>query len=346
MVSSAWRRQVSYRSRKQSFVRDHSRALLSDRSRSIERGSNLLNRHFGSRSCSFFEFRPLAVNIYCPFGLPRWPLFRHRFSYSYSVVNRPAGATARSRLLQQKGRIMNLSPISCRVVFVGMVLLNCSVLAAQPVAGEPSTKEFSSTDEVLPGVTLDGAIIIDEGVWLSLIGEPGRHMTNAYVLYAQGKTAESSEAIGKAASFMHIATSNALEGPSVAVKKAAQALTELSSRVAAKEVESEEELKVVFSRAHLAMAQHHASKAARALAKEDWETSGRYLKSSISYLRRSSYWSGYELQGDVKESLVKADEAALQLREENAVSGAPKLIGRVYVIIDQLRKSLAPYPRK
>lgn len=221
------------------------------------------------------------------------------------------------------------------------LLLIPNTAAAAPL--DNGTANPRTAEEVVPGVPLDGSIIIDESVWLSLIGEPGHHMTEAFDHFTNAKLPDSAESIRKASSFLYIASDNALEGPDVTVQKAAVALDELHRRVATGEVKSADVLKTVFSRAHLAMSQHHAAKAADAFAKRKWALAGNYLTSSANHLQRASYWSGGELRTDTKQTLTDAQQTAGRLLKEGgkSVEKAGQLIETLGKRIERFGKSLA-----
>lgn len=236
-------------------------------------------------------------------------------------------------------RNMNMSKRSFSFC-VTLAFWCASNLAAQSPAGD--NENSTTPDEVVPGVPLDGSIIIDESIWLSLLGEPGRHMTEAYDHVTAGKSPEAAASIGKAASFLFIAAQNAFKGPKPDVQKAAMALDNLSRCVAAGKVKSADELKPVFSRAHLAMSRHHAEKAADACASQRWAVAGNYLASSTRHLERASYWAGSDLPTDTRRSLADAKEAAGRLVEEggNSVEQAGQLIERLGKRIERFGQSL------
>lgn len=232
----------------------------------------------------------------------------------------------------------------CHGVFaatcVGLLTMVGTAAAGPPL--NQNDKIPRTPEEVVPGVPLDGSIIIDEGVWLSLIGEPGRHMTDGYEYFTKGNLPDSAESIRKAASFLYIASENALEGPNVGVQKAADALARLHRRVAAGEVKSANELRSVFSRAHLAMSRHHVAKAADAFAKSNWELVGNYLHSSANHLERASYWAGRDLRPDTEQTVTHAKREAGRLVEEGgkSVEKAGRLIETLGKRIERFGKSL------
>jgi hypothetical protein len=211
----------------------------------------------------------------------------------------------------------------------------------QTEAVEDKSSDPGTPEEVVPGVPLDGSIIIDESVWVTLLGEPGRHMTEAYTSFVQGELADSAESIHKAASFLSIATNNALKGPDAALQEAAIALDDLGQRVAKGEVKDAVELKSVFSSAHLAMSRNHAAKAADALTKKRWSLAGNYLSSSATHLTRASYWAGSELRGDTKQTIVDAQQAARRLAEQGG-----KSIERVGQLIETLGNRIERFGRR
>lgn len=200
-------------------------------------------------------------------------------------------------------------------------------------------------DELTPGILLDGSIIIDESVWVTLIGEPGRHMADAYDSLVKDDTAGAAESIRKAASFLFIAGDNALlEGKTnkKSLDSAATSLAELSRRVAKGEVKSADELKPVFSRVHLTMSRHHAAKSADAMRRESWNAAGHYLKSSANHLKRASHWAGRELKSDTTATLGDAQRAAAQLIAESGkgLETAGKLIETLGNRIERFGKAM------
>ena len=238
---------------------------------------------------------------------------------------------------------MNQRIAICATSLAALLTVTNTTAAGPPEDASKQTANPRTAEEIVPGLPLDGSVIIDESLWLSLIGEPGRHMTEAFELFTNDNLPDAAKSIRTAASFLYIASDNALEGPNVMVQKAAVALDELHRRVAKDEVKSGDELKSVFSRAHLAMSRHHAAKAAGSITKKKWALAGNYLSSSANHLQRASYWSGNELRADTKRTLTDAKQTAGRLVEDGgkSVEKAGKLIETLGKRIERLGKSLA-----
>ncbi len=146
------------------------------------------------------------------------------------------------------------------------------------------------SEEVVPGVTLDGSIVIDESIWLRLVGEPGRHMQNAHDCLKKKQYREAQESLRSAASFLYIAHGNASKPAEAALMRSARELDRLADNVSRGAIPSIGELRPVFARAHHALARHHAIKSAAALPDTHYETAGSYLGSSLNHFQRADWW--------------------------------------------------------
>lgn len=232
--------------------------------------------------------------------------------------------------------------ISIFVVIAGLAFLSSPAMGDQPGQDQADESPTHAREEAMPGVPLDGSIIIDESIWITLIGEPGRLMTDGYDHFLKRNLADSAESIDKASSFLSIAIRNAFKEPSDDLKSAAEALADLSRRVEAGEVKSANELKQAFSFAHLALSRHHVMKAADSLARKKWGLSGNYLRSSANHLQRAAFWSGRELRPDTTKSVNEAREEADHLVEDDkiAVEKAKRLMETLGERIKRFRERI------
>lgn len=171
-------------------------------------------------------------------------------------------------------------------------------IAAEARSAEPPPAEFLTPEEVVPGVPLDGSIIIDEDLWLRLVGEPGRHMRDAHDHLAKKEYAEAQQSLRSATSFLYIAHSNASESAREALRESVRELDRLAGRMIGPSVPSVDDLDPVLARAHHALARHRAIKAAAALDDKNYERAGNYLNSSLDHFRRAAARSDLKLRPD------------------------------------------------
>lgn len=231
----------------------------------------------------------------------------------------------------------------CVPAFALVLAWTPSTLRADPPSRLQDKDELEAREEIIPGVPLDGSIVIDESIWVSLIGEPGVYMSDAYQNYVQGKMDASAAAVRKASSFLAIASHNALAGFDKNVQRSAEELADLRDRIAAGEVKSEEELKTVFGRAHLAMSRHHIAKAAQAMKEKKWALASNYLRSAARYFQQASWWTGHELQASTRATITEAKQTAkTMVRDESkSIENAGRLIESLGQRIESFGKSLA-----
>jgi hypothetical protein len=222
--------------------------------------------------------------------------------------------------------------------------LTCS--AQQPQESKQASSSSSlansrATDEVVSNIPLDGSIVIDETIWVTLLGEPGAHMFDAYKFFQERKLQDAGKSIGKASSFLMIASDNAFAAPAGRVRHAAEELDRLQERLENDQVVKDDEIKDVFARVHLAMSHHHAKKAAAALERKQWAVASNYLISSAKHLQRASDWSDRALKPDTKESLAEAKETAGRLIEDGGtgIESVSRVIERLGRRIERFGKS-------
>lgn len=230
--------------------------------------------------------------------------------------------------------------------FAVVLLSVCNHLPAN--AESPQDKSATTHDNLgtatTDGIPLDGSIIIDESIWVSLLGEPGAHMADSFSSFQAGKTAESAGSARKAAAFLFIASNNAFHGPSAKVQAAAEALQELARNIEAGNVEDEHQLKEVFGRAHLALSGHHFSKAASAIKQKNWAFSSNYLRSAASHFQRASRWSGQPLRADTAEQIADAKETPQQPSNAEATNKMSELIQSLRTRLEAFRARITETP--
>lgn len=232
-------------------------------------------------------------------------------------------------------------PRSFRLSLCFGLAFGLSTLGVKNSEAEPPPETASSSaslESKASSQLANDSIIIDESVWLKLIGEPGRHMSEGYELFRKGEMEASAEAIDKASSFLYIATHNALEKDHrrTALVAAARSLDKLSEDLASGKVKSATQLKPVFVKAHLAMARHHALKSSNAVGRRQWDTAGNYLISSASHFQRAADWAGRELRDDTLFTIDEARREARRLITENSKSSRDATLE----ILETLRKRI------
>lgn len=225
---------------------------------------------------------------------------------------------------------------------VSAVLFLLVVLLANVVAAQ------GSGDEVVEGVPLDGSIIIDETIWLRLVGEPGALMSEAHAAYLKKNNVDSAKVIRRAATFLLIAESNAFPRHKPLLVERAEELDLLAGRVAAGKVASRKELEAAFARAHYAMSKHHAAKAADMAADGQPLQAAGYMRSAASHLERSAHWAGKDLRTDTEQTIDKVRDSAEDLKAGTGklVEETGKLLEALGDRIERFGKGLKPDPAK
>lgn len=231
---------------------------------------------------------------------------------------------------------MNARWLVSVVLFVLVILL--TKVGAGQVSGE----------EVVSGVPTDGSIIIDETIWLRLVGEPGALMSDAHSAYLKKDFPASAKAIRQAASFLFIAESNAFPRHKPVLVERAEELDHLATRVVAGKVASREELEAAFASAHLAMSKHHAAKAADMTADNRPLQAAGYMRSAARHLERSAFWAGKDLQTDTEQTIDKVRDSANELKAGTGkiVEETGKLLEALGDRIERFGKGLKPAAAK
>ena len=217
------------------------------------------------------------------------------------------------------------------------------ILIAMNAKSHAQPGEANSPDEIVPGIALDGQIVIDESIWVRLLGEPGEQMREAIRSLEQTRLAESADEIRKAAAFLQIAESNASQSVENELVRASDRLKDLADRVETDSKITLTDLREVFAAAHHALAKHHHGKSTKA-----WDTGRRqltasYLASAANHLERAAEYSARQLHPDSKRAVARARELveAVSCENEEATKNGGKVIQTLGVRIEELGKQMA-----
>jgi hypothetical protein len=181
-----------------------------------------------------------------------------------------------------------------------------------------------------------GKMMVDEDVWMRLVGEPGRQMQEGHRSYLDGDFGRSAIALRSVGVFLHVAKENAEDPIALPLRASAVELDQLSDRVTGGRVLHADVLGGAFARAHHALAQHYAVKASRALSQNRLTRAANYLCSAVNHAERSASWCGQALGPETKGVINKSREIVSLLRR-----GGPDVFGEANAIITRLHARLA-----
>lgn len=133
-----------------------------------------------------------------------------------------------------------------------------------------------------------GPIWIEEGEWVHLSEEPGRHLDHAHDAFVAVDAREAAAELRKAAAFMRVSARDAGDRVQTTLNSSVKELEALARRMEKGTVKAAADVDVATARAHHALAEYHNAKARQAWTAGEHHRAGRFWRSAATSLERAT----------------------------------------------------------
>lgn len=135
-------------------------------------------------------------------------------------------------------------------------------------------------------------VVVPEDVLNPLVEEPERHFHRAASLFAKGDLQGAVSEVRASAALLRLEAGRESAEARSELLSSASELNDLADRVEHGKVSSRRELDLAFAHADLALAAHYRAMAAKAIANQQRDDAGRWLKAAANSVDGATRWTG------------------------------------------------------